>query len=341
MTNARRAGPRVACVARALLVCAAALVMRAQAQSFVSVPLDTLHGLQGQTASLGSVPSNALDEARTQIRIPAHLLPPAADDIVSLEVAAQLPGVVHYRSFVVILGHAATRAPRTRFASNLVDSTVVLSWRAKSVSYVPNGWTRLLFSTAFRYRGYGDIVVEIQKVIDPAQVRTAVSHQTVFGPVRFDLPATIATVGMAGSGAAGAATGAPQPATARLMTRLRFRNAPTLVVDGAAATANRDTFHLGSLAQFTVYARPGDQFVMFVDNATEPSGSSIAGINGMMYLRRPLPWLGGPVDAVGVGRATLWIPPLASLVGIPFAFQSVRLGSTNDFTNVVDAIVAP
>ncbi len=349
MNHARRSGPlreRAACTVIALAIAASLLGTSMThrsvgAQSHVAIPLDTLHGLQGHTGPLGSVPSNAFDEARTQFRIPARYLPPASDDILSIEVGAQLPGWVHYRSLDVIVGHAASPPPRSRFASNLVDATVVVSLRTKSINYGPSGWTRLLFTTAFRYRGYGDIVVEIQKVLDPSQVRNAVSHQTVYAPKRADLPPTVASVGMTGSGAAGATRGTLQATGTRLMMRLRFRNSPSLVIEGAQATPTRDTFRLGTNALFSVHARRGDQFVLFVDNAIEPAGVPIPGINGVMYLRRPLPWLGGPVDSVGVGRATLWIPPLPLLVGVPFVFQSVRLGTTNDFTNVVDAIVAP
>ncbi len=313
----------------------------ADAQNHIAYPLDNLHGVWGQIIPLGSAAATTnFDEARTQILIPARFLPPIADSIVGLEIAPQLAGVVHYDALTISMGHTTRTTLASMFQVNLPNPTIVYSAAGVSINYTPPTVWFALPVAPFAYDGQRNLVIEIQKSVDPTKAKSTVSHETNAHPARGDLPDPLFAYG---PGAFNATSGTLFPANARLVLRLYFRLDATLTIDGQRGGTSTDYFAIGTTATLRVRGNVTDSYALAFDLAVAPP-RAIPNINGLLFLAGVNPLVRVAPMVGAVGTVPIAIPPVVALAGTHLHFQAARIDNGSpanvDLTNVVDAIIA-
>ena len=316
----------------------------AQNEVYVAYPLDNLHGSFGHWNPFGAISSGSADECREQLLIQAPYLPPTGGLITAIEVAPHVTGTVPYQNLTISMGHSTVNSLTMTFAANLANPVLVYAINNQSINW-PNRttWQRITLQAPFRYDGQSNLVIEFQRIIDRPNNPSlgTISHQYTTAPNRKDLPWCVWANGAYGSGAAQASTATYNYNAGPLLIRVVFAGSRALVIDGSRASG-KQYFHLGGTATLTVQALPGEFFFDGIDFGLRGVGLSVPPINGEWWLPAIFNvfWISS-IDAQGKGIFTLPIPNVAALVGTHVYFQSATAGSSVDFTNVVDAIVAP
>ncbi len=315
----------------------------AQNEVFVAYPLDTLHSVFGHWNPFGSLSTGSADECREQLLIPAAYLPPTGGTITAIEVSPHVTGVTPFKSLVISMGHSTVPTLSFTFAANLPKPWLVYSLTNQSMNWGSNkSWFRIKLQAFFRYDGKSNLIIEFQKILDRPNNPNlgTLSHQYTIAPYRRDLPLAVWANGSYGSGAATATTATYRYNAGPLLIRVIFAATRTLTIQGSRG-GGKAYFHLGSTAVLTVRALPGEVYFNGLDFSLRASGLQVPGIQGVWWLPGifNLFWTGF-VNAQGEGTFHLPIPNVPVLIGTHAYFQSATAGTSVNFTNVVDAIVA-
>ena len=129
----------------------------------------------------------------------------------------------------------------------------------------------------------------------------------------------------------------------QVFMRLQFGSTRTATIDSTRDTSvnpSRSYFHLGATATITTQGTSGETFLTLLDAALNTAGVPIGPINGEYWLRGYFLLGIGTLDGSGRGSTALTIPIDASLIGVRAFFQSITIGTTFNWTNVVDGPIS-
>lgn len=328
-------------VALTLTALAAAGAARAQGLTYIADPLDNGTSSTGNVIPLAA--SSSFDESRCHYFFPAQFLPGTGGAIVGLEFSIQSAATIPYQLLEFSLDHSQATGLSTTFANNLTAPQLVYSI-ANQVEVRTNGWNRIDFQTPFFYDGASSLVVESRKIVDrPAGPTGSGATRVLVWPRRTDTVPPVWAYGTFGSGQSSAAV-ANTTYNTEVIMRLIFRGATTLTIDSTRNTTgntSRAFYHIGATVTLTTQGTPNAPMGTFFEAAILPAGVSIPGFGGELWLPT-LSFLvdSGALDGSGLRSFSANIPSDPTLVGLQAYFQSLVLGSTIDFTNVVLAPVA-
>jgi len=324
-----------------------ALLAPVAAQTTVSSYVqDSVTGFYGNTVPLGCASSGLFAQGRSQILIPARFLagPNAALNGIAVVGHNSSAGnvTITYASLKITVSRTTATSLSATFASNLPLPQVVLNATNLSVPYVAGTWTPIQFATTYLHDGTSNLVIEIQKVVNPLGDATM---RTIQNAARTDLPRMINAFGGVGSGAHLAATATVTTNYALSMqllwNGLSGTAVPTvrLLSNNGGAASNQ--FAIGTTVTHTVQGAPGALYINMQSLALLQPPRLLPPIVGVQ-------WVDGVTIGLGIlpagGASTFgWaIPANAGLVGLYSAFQSVVAPAPFSqlfFTNVADCFV--
>lgn len=325
------------------LGCCTALMLPATslvAQQIVrtSHPQDTLQSGNGNLAPLGVQATGQAAEARTQMLIRASELPGPGAQLVGIEVHAQSDVTLIYRSLQVRVAATQSAALSSTFAANLVAPQLVLQQTGLQVTYAQANWTTVSFSAGYVHDGQSALVLDIQKVIDPATFSLCVMD-VPSQPARPELPRMLYAFGGPGSGAdqSSSALVAADP----LCVRLLWRGVPAMR-HRSDRGASGNHYALGSIVSVVVEATPGSTFFVGYDDALLGVPVAVPGVPDLLRISAPIATVGS-VDATGVGGFGVAIPLAPLLVGLRVVYQAgvVDVGGAGRWTNTHEHRVNP
>ncbi|MCA8952550.1 MAG: hypothetical protein KDE27_23765 [Planctomycetes bacterium] len=321
---------------------AAGLLCAALSAQYTAHPLDNLNSGVSQNIPIAGN-SASWDEARSQFLFRAQYLPPIPALLNGIEWVPNTNGTTTYERFEIWVDHTQNSTLSTTFAANLsANPTLVFSASPGSITWTGAQWTPIVFTTPFVYDGQSNLVVEIRKQINRiVSPPPSISHRVLTYPRRNDLGPPIWAWGAYGSGAVDATT-AQTTYNTELLTRLDWLGAATLNVDSTRDTtgnSNRSYFHIGATATFTTQSAPNEFYVQGYDFALQPVPLPIPGFSGGLWLLNPVA-LAGFLDGSGFASQSVALPSDPGLIGITLYAQSVILGTTLTFSNIVDGPIA-
>ncbi len=309
-------------LALAGLASAWSVALPAQGQTYVACPQDTTTGAWGNYGPLGGVsPAPGGEECRMQMVIPAAFLPSVGAKIVAIDVIAttwSTTFTANYEMLDISMDHlvspSAFPALSSTFAANLTAPSVVLALRNQAVTYPSGAWYRLPLTQPFVYNGSGHLVVEFKKILQatlPGNLYMVTSRDE-----RTDLPATVITIDIKGSGAwnRSVATGSARP------FRMRF------VFEGTSSLTNV----LKSDMLGTTYWGLGTQMTMSVQGLPNVPVWQAIDFSSAGLTSRPTPF----TSPVLLGKG--WVYPGPLLVLVPAQFIPANGVLTNALTIPTD-----
>jgi hypothetical protein len=304
-----------------------------------SHPQDSLQNSNGNLAPLGAQATGQAAEARTQILIRASELPGPGAQLIGLEVHAQSDVTLIYSSLQIRVAPTQNTTLSPTFAANLASPQLVLSQGALPVTYAQSSWTTILFGAPYVHNGQSSLVLDVQKIVDPATFALAVMD-VPSQPTRPDLPRMIYAFGGPGSGASlsSSALVAADP----LCVRLLWRSASTMRHRSDVA-ASGNHYALGTIVNLFVEATPGSSFFVGYDDALLGVPVVVPGVPDFLRITAPIATI-GTVDATGIGALGVLIPLNPFLVGLRVVYQAgvfdVGTGSGR-WTNTHEHRVSP
>ena len=316
----------------------------ATAQTYTASPIDNTASSTSQNIPIAGN-STSWDEARSQFMWLAPFLPPAGGLINAIEFVPVGTYVMPYERFEIWMDHTTNATLSTTFANNLTAPQLVFAQSPGTVSFTSGVWTPITLQTPFAYNGVDNLVIEVRKKIDrPLNPPTVtVSTRILVWPRRTDLTVPIWAYGTYGSGAVDAAV-ATTTYNTQILMRLQWIAPATMTINSTrdvTGNANRSYFHIGATATMTTHGSPNDFHIDIADFALSPVPVSFPGVGGDLWLSPALiVYSSGFLDASGNGSSTLTIPNDPFLVGFHLYFQGGTLGTSVNFTNVVDAPIA-
>lgn len=317
---------------RVLLVCIGAGL---GAQNRTAHPQETLTTLSNTSVPLG-VSGASFAEARTQLLIRAVELPGPGAVLLGIEAHGQSVTSINYLDLDITVSPTSATALGNVFASNLPAPQVVFSATNHTITW--NGqWTGIPLTTPYIHDGTSALVIDIQKIVDPA-IPAFQTCSIVGGLPRSDLPPMAVVFGSPGSGAARATS--TQSFSYPVALRLVWAASPTIRLLSDRMGLTQSDFPLGGRITHSVSGIPNDLFVNLVGQAFQPPANlppalgswHVAGVT--MNL--------GIVPTTGVAVTTVPIPVDTRLVGQYFTWQSLVIapGLTGAwFTNATDNFI--
>jgi hypothetical protein len=285
-------------------------------------------GPYGNAVPFGCLTNGLFVEGRSQILIPAPLLPGPNAKLTGIGVHSQTTtggsGTLTYPLLKITAARGSATGLSPTFASNLVSPVVVLNATNLPIQWVANSWTVIPFSTPYVHDGRSDLVIEIQKIVVPT---LDLASRTIQNAGRTDLPRMINALG-------GAASGAHSAATATVTTnyapslQLRWTSASppgvaTLKVRSDAASTWANQFALGRSVDITVQGAPGAPVFHLIAPGIHIRTTTSPLLDGRLWLEGWLTWSQGILPASGETTITLPIPQNSALVGVYLAHQSI------------------
>lgn len=325
----------------ALSLAAFSTAIGASAQTYIADPIDNPASSTSQNIPLGL--GTSWDEARSHFFFPAQFLPGTGGLITGIEFSMSTTNTVPYQLLEFSLDHTTNPGLSMTFASNLTAPQVCYSAVNQNVSFT-QGWSQFVFTNPFVYDGTSNLVIETRKIIDrPAGPTGAAAPRVVVYPRRADTVPPIWAYSSFGGGGSSATTATTTYST-ELLTRLIFANSPTLTIDSTrdvTGNPNRAYYHIGATITVANHGTPSSPYATFFEASTFSAGIPIPGIGGALWLSS-LNYLidSGALDGSGNSSFSAAIPSDPSLIGLQAYLQSIILGATIDFTNVVKAPVA-
>jgi len=328
---------QLASLSLALVVSAAG----AAAQTYIADPLDNPNSSTGNVIPLAA--STTFDESRAHYYFPAAYLPGTGGLITDIEFSIQVASTVPYQLLEFSLDHTANPNLSTTFANNLTAPQIVYSIANTPITY-PNTWYKFTLQNPFTYDGVSNLVLETRKVVDRTLNPTGTAATRVLvWPRRTDTIPPVWAYGTFGSGQASAAVASTTYST-EVLIRLHFANSPTLTIDSTrdvTGNANRAYYHIGATVTLANHGTPSAPYGTFFEASLFPAGIPIPGLGGELWLTS-LSYIidSGALDGSGNSSFSAAIPSDPTLIGLQAHFQSIIIGGTIDFTNVVKAPVA-
>lgn len=320
----------------------AALASGTLAQTtYTAHPIDVIPPGAASSVPLGGGNPD-LDEARTQLLIPAAFLPTTGGRLDKIEFYPNYSAVIPYDRFELWLDHVTIPALSPVFAQNLTAPQLVFDRSRATIDWHAHTFQALHLDPPFFYDGHSNLLLEIRKKIDRANhpVIPFTEHAVMDFPRRQDLPLPLWTTGPAGSGAVDAELAQTAHDTL-LLFWLLWDAAPTTYT---ASTRNygRDFFHLGSTMEVMAMGQPWDFYVQAIDFRLLPAALHVPGLSGGLWLAAPQLLAFGRLDWVGRGGTTFVLPHDPNLVGLHTYFQTAMIGPTEIvLSSVADAQIAP
>jgi hypothetical protein len=306
---------------------------------------DSLRGISGNSVPFGCLTTGLFAEGRSQIQIPVTLMPGPGAKLVGIAVQSTSNGgngtLTYPLLRITVARNSASLSPT--FANNLPSPQVVLNATNKTIAWVANAWTPILFTTPYVHDNQSALVIDIQKIVTPS---TDLTSRTVQNANRTDLPRMINALGGPGSGAWNAAT-ATVTTNFALTMRLLWESSgarplPTLKLRSESTTQSGRQFPIGGTIEHTIEASPGSQVADFIGASTNPRATPGLFLSGRFWLVDFFGFGSGVVSATGTRSMTIPIPNQSSLIGSYLAFQSLVFDTPAapwPLTNAVDCII--
>lgn len=303
-------------------------------------PQDTVQYTSGNITPFGCLSASAFTEARSQILIRGFELPAPGAILVGIEVHSQQNVTMNYAALDIRVSPSNATQLGSNFISNLPSPVPVLQATNLAIAYTSGGFTQIPLPLPYVHDGSSGIVLDIQKVVDPALAAFA-TMSSVGNPMRADLPMMVYAYGGPSSGAAQStsALAFAQP----LAVRLQWINVPTirLLADRSPSTNNQ--FGLGTTIYHTLEDKAGSVFANVMGVSFLPQFQAVPGLLGEMRIS-------GYTMDVGVMSSLMrstrlvQVPQTAALAGVHFCYQSGSYDPTTGqlvVTNAVDHFLNP
>jgi hypothetical protein len=322
----------------ALLSLGPALTCQVQTTTYVQ---ESAIGGFGNVGPLGCLPTGQLAEARSQILIPAQLLPgPGAVLLGMAALGASSSGAnttISYAVLRVTVSPTSATMLVPTFASNLPSPQQLLNG-SFTVNWQASAFTPLMFANSYTHDGTSSLVIDIQKIVSPFG---DAGMKTIQNARRTDLPRMINTFG---AGAVSATT-ATVTNNSPLSLQLRWTGPngsaiPTLKLKSDPAAPLSAQFAIGRNIDVVVQGAPNSVFINL--QSLGMGRVVIPGLVGRFYLRDPVTLNIGLLPANGQSTLTQTLPNNTALVGLYLAWQSLVAEqplSQWRSTNAVDAFV--
>jgi hypothetical protein len=291
-------------------------------QGSTAHPQDTLTGGGGNFAPLGVFSTGAGAEARTHILVPKDELPGAGALLTGMEVLSLLGGTVDYAALQIVAMPTPATALSSTFAANLVGTPTVVLSTALQVAHSTTAWVPIQFTQPYVHDGTSALLLEIQKVVQPAASYTFVSTKKTSSPPRLDRPAMVYAFGGPGSGQSTAVSGSgnDEPISFRLV----WSNTPTLK-NRSDPGVSGNQYNVGGTVVLTTQGSPGHFWVLAAGTGFLTPAVVIPGVQGSLRANGAVLFAGGLLDANGEGQQTVAVPNAPSLVGFYLVYQAATV----------------
>lgn len=329
--------PPILAVALLLLSTGAA----AQTMRRTAHPQDTLQNTNGNLAPFGVHSTGFAGEARVHLLVPRDELPGPGAVLWGIELHCTLAGTVDYASLAIRVGATPATSLAMDFASNLPPLTLdVLPAGPRSIAWSTADWVTLPFPQPYLHDGTSALLIEIQKLVQPAGSYPFVRMTTAGSPARPDRPAMVFAFNYPGSGVSNAALATAS--TAPVSFRLRWNNAPTLRLRSDPG-ASGNQFALGEDVAVLLQGDPGALWVLAAGSGMQPMALSIPGVAGPLRLLTPVVFASGALDGTGDGAHTVRMPTSPALVGFYLTYQAAMVSAVGQITltNASDQFLNP
>jgi hypothetical protein len=322
-----------------LLLLAALSPLAAQTTTATAHPQDTTQNSNGNLVPFGCLNGTTFTDGHCQVLIRGLELPGPGAVLTGMEVHCQGTLALTYSSLNISVSATTATSLGSNFASNLPVPQTLLTGTNVTVNYVSNAFASIPLTGFYVHDGTSSLVLDIQKVVNPATAQFA-TMSTTSNPPRNDLPSMAYAFGGPGSGASLATTAttfAPP-----LSVRLLWLGVPTIhLLANPAPSGNQ--YGLGSTITLTTEAAPGSVAINFLSTAFLSPFQALPPVVGEWRVQG-ITLNVAVVPGSGAVTLPINVPNATNLVGLHLCYQSGAIdptGSIAQFTNATDHVINP